>query len=118
MLKELDDYGWENAFGEGCAEIMSPKAVLPCKTINLEGINREGVKRIVKKIEGENEEASWTGIFELHDGRYITVCSWCDYTGWDCQAGGEIFVADREENAILFGLSESERERLGYTGGK
>lgn len=111
MLKELEDYDWENAFGEGEISI-SPAPVINAKGININGISRESVKRIIAMVNGENDGPNWTGIFELHDGRFISVCSGCDYTGWDCQAGGEIFVAKDEESIKKFGLSDEERSRL------
>lgn len=109
MLKELDNYDWENAF----AVAGDPKAVINSKEIGLEGINREEVEKIIGIIQGENDGPSWTGIFKLKDGRFISVCSYCDYTGWDCQAGGEIFVAKDEDSIKRFGLNEDERKRLG-----
>lgn len=111
MIKELDDYDWGNAFGEDEVKII-PKPVINANGINISGINRESVKRIIASTLGERDGRSWTGIFELNDGRFISVCSWCDYTGWDCQAGGEIFVAYDEESIKKFGLSEEERKRL------
>ena len=112
MIKELDVANWKSAFGEENITI-NPEPVINAKGISLEGITRENIKRIIAMKDGENDEASWTGIFELKDGRFISVCSWCDYTGWDCQAGGEIFVAHDEISIKRFGLSEKERERLG-----
>lgn len=111
MLKELDDQDWADAFGEHSL-VISPAPVIDAGGINLTGINREAVARVIAMVSGEGDGPSWTGLFELSDGRFISVCSWCDYTGWDCQAGGEIFVANNEDSIKRFGLSESERKRL------
>lgn len=109
MFKELDDYGWKNAFGE---DWIDPAPVINSRGISLAGINREAVDKIIAMIEGENDGPFWTGIFKLKDGRFISVCSGCDYTGWDCKAEGEIFVAHDEDSIKRFGLSEEERKRL------
>lgn len=37
----------------------------------------------------------------------------CDYTGWDCQASNNMTVCATRNDAILFGMSEAEAERLG-----
>lgn len=112
MLAELDDYDWKCAFGEECISI-KPRSCVPNAKVRLDGINREAVAKILAMEEGENEGQNWIGVFRLKDGRYITVNSGCDYTGWDCQASGDIMVAATLEDAVRYGLDDEERERLG-----
>lgn len=113
MIKQLNTYDWSNAFGEGPFLVFKATAVLPAVgKVSVDSITRESVAVIVAKVAGERDEASWTGVFRLKDGRYISVCSWCDYTGWDGQSGGEIFVGRSKKEIILFGLSKKERMRL------
>lgn len=69
------------------------------------------VKRVVTCDEGENDGPSWIGVFELEDGRFCIVDSWCDYTGWDCQAGGGIEYYKTEGEA-LSNLTPDQAERL------
>jgi hypothetical protein len=107
MLKELDEYDWEEAFA--ASEI---KPTITAKAASLEGVTRENVKRIVAMVLGENDGPNWTGVFEMNDGRFISVCAGCDYTGWDCYGEGEIFVAYTQDDIIRYGLSNDERERL------
>lgn len=35
----------------------------------------------------------WSGGFlcELRDGSYVYITGWCDYTGWGCQDGAEVY---------------------------
>lgn len=94
MLKELDDYDWEEAF-------------------EYAEFDREDVAEIIYLIEGENDGDEWCGVFKLNNGKYGTLHAGCDYTGWDCQAGGDSYVADDLRTAILGGLDEYDRKRLG-----
>jgi hypothetical protein len=48
----------------------------------------------------------------MKDGNFLAVRAGCDYTGWDCQAGGSSNVARSEADIIRFGLSDNERARL------
>lgn len=78
-------------------------------------LNERDVKRIIGMVDGMNDEESWVGVFELHDGRFVSISAGCDYTGWGCQEGGSSQVAASEEEIIRFGLTDEERERLGIT---
>ena len=48
-----------------------------------EPVTRKDVKKILALSEGENNELSWLGVFDLWDGRYLFLEAGCDYTGWD-----------------------------------
>jgi hypothetical protein len=110
MLPELDTYDWREAF-----EYADPSR---CEgaTCSEDVFTREGVKRIVAMEEGENDGPNWIGVFELHDGRFAFLTAGCDYTGWDCQAGGQSWVADDLGMLIQFGLDEDSRVRLSMNG--
>lgn len=59
--------GWGGAFsddGAGVASLM------------------EQVCEIIAAQEGENDGASWIGLFRLETGKYLGLTAWCDYTGW------------------------------------
>lgn len=58
------------------------------------GIEKEDVSRVVAYREGENDGPGWLLILRMTDGRWAYVSAWCDYTGWDCQAGAEVTYAD------------------------
>ncbi len=38
----------------------------------------------------------WSGgfLFSLNDGRFAYLTGWCDYTGWGCQDGADIYHFD------------------------
>lgn len=61
----------------------------------------EDIANIHAEVPGHNDEDSWYWILELTDGRILLTTAWCDYTGWDCQSGGESVVAARLEDAAL-----------------
>jgi hypothetical protein len=69
ILERIDDYDWEQAFG------FAP-------------FTREEVAEVIAAEDGQNDGDSWVGIFRLRDGRIGYLKAGCDYTGWDCQAGG------------------------------
>lgn len=121
MLKELDTYDWEEAFGYAgkstntCAEYQGKnpvKTVQFCEQVNEDPFDREDVEEIISMSEGENDEENWIGVFKLKDGRFATIDAGCDYTGWDCQAWGVAEVAGSLEEIIRFGLSNEQRTRL------
>lgn len=66
-------------------------------------------------VNGENDGQEWVGVFRFNDGRFAVVSAGCDYTGWDCQASNSISVAATLDDAIRFGLNDSERARLGLS---
>lgn len=70
MLQVLDSYDWREAF------------------VYAIGFAREDVAEIHGIREGENDGASWIIYGRLHDKRWFALSAGCDYTGWDCQAGG------------------------------
>lgn len=103
-----DNYSWKCAFHEalhGCYG----DADLSC------------VAEVIAAVEGENDGADWLAVVRL-DGTgwsserkpYCVVRASCDYTGWDCQAGGKVEFYDTLEEALLpLTLTEEERQRLG-----
>ena len=73
----------------------------------------DDVVEIIAAIEGENDGADWLAIVRLSDGRYAKMFAGCDYTGWDCQAAGNIeFYTTREELLSPNTLTAAERKRL------
>lgn len=75
----------------------------------------EDVAEILAMSEGENDEANWLMVVKLKDGRFSFLSAGCDYTGWDCQAGGSSHERDTLEALIRFGMGQDDRDRLGYT---
>lgn len=71
------------------------------------------VAEVVAAVDGYNDGDSWTGVFRLKDGRYGYLTAWCDYTGWDCQAGGHGDTRATLEEVIRELCTEDDRKRLG-----
>jgi hypothetical protein len=46
---------------------------------------------------------------------YFALSAWCDYTGWDCQAGGRFQVGETLREVLVYGLADNEREQLGIS---
>ncbi len=116
MLKELDDYSWAEVFGEGgggnCTALQPIKMVNGGPTTDTT-FTREDVEFLRGQEEGENDGESWECWGKLKDGRWFWAAGWCDYTGWDCQAGNDSATADSEENLIRFGMTDKSRARFG-----
>ena len=94
MLERLDNYDWEAAFG------YAP-------------FDREDVVDIIAAEEGANAEDNWIGVFKLAEGTFGWLSAWCDYTGWDCQAGGESHVCDTLDDLLRGFVGEQDAKRLG-----
>lgn len=121
---ELVDDDWGHAFHEAMAggwgydsdeeySKDSCEAVPPGSKVDTTVFSRHDVKRVIALSNGENDVAEWLVAVELHDGRFGFVAAGCDYTGWDCQAGGHACIAATEDDLIRFGIGVGERERLG-----
>jgi hypothetical protein len=106
MLERLDNYDWEEAFAYANPQ---PTAGY---TGRIDRFVREDVAEIIAIDDGENEGRDWVGVFHLKDGRFAFLSAGCDYTGWDCQAGGSSWVAADLPSLIRWGLRAEDRERL------
>ena len=104
MIKELDDYNWAEAF------VYAHPISVEIETVDESSFDREDVKEIFHTFLGENDGEAWKIYGILNDGRYFFLEAWCDYTGWDCQAGGSAWVSDTKYGIENFGLSEGARQ--------
>lgn len=73
----------------------------------------DDVKEIHGAIEGENDGDDWIIWGELKDGRWFSLSAGCDYTGWDCQAGGNSHTASSREEIVRMGMVAGTRKRFG-----
>ncbi len=115
LEKLKDAYDWQEVFGEGSGGNCD-KQTDPCppqSTIDTTPPSIADVVEIIAAVNGENDEYSWVGVFRLADGRYCVAEGSCDYTGWDCQAGNSIQVAESLDDAVTYGLTPDNRARLG-----
>lgn len=72
----------------------------------------KNIASVDRRRDGENDEASWLAMGQTHDGRWWFLSAWCDYTGWDCQAGGNHKFADTRDELIRLCMGEDERAAL------
>lgn len=107
MIAVLDDYDWKEAFAYAVPDkvigsVVSNAACLIDDVVEIYGISA-----------GENDGPEWVVCGLMKDGRSFVLRAGCDYTGWDCQAGGDCEVAATREEIITFGCTEEERRRMG-----
>src|SRR5690349_17457547 len=78
------------------------------------------VTRVIAADEGENDGRDWIAVVEL-DGtgwseerqKFCVMRAGCDYTGWDCRAGGKVEFYDTEKECLsVLTLTAEELERL------
>jgi hypothetical protein len=79
----------------------------------VDGFTREDVAEIFAISEGAHDEANWLLFCRLKDGRFAFVSAGCDYTGWDCQAGGYAIVGPDRETMIRLAIGKPDLVRLG-----
>jgi len=82
------------------------------ETREIRKIGFEDVKGVVVAVEGEADGPEWIAVLQLTDNGYMTLKAGCDYTGWDCQAGGSAYFADTPEDIVRMGLDDEDRCRL------
>lgn len=113
ILEDRND--WEEVFGEASQHNCQAKAdvIPPGANVDPTAPKRTDIARVIASVNGENDGEHWLGVFELKDGRFLFADGWCDYTGWDCQAGNSLELAESLDDLLLYGLNESERKRLG-----
>jgi hypothetical protein len=132
---DVNTYDWESAFNEANQAINHAKPFDQLDRLP-KRIDREDVIEVYHFHEGENDGDPWVMVgkamaqFEptpwprgpvdqngmVRREVFFSLSAWCDYTGWDCQAGGRLQVDDKDLRAVLvYGLSDSERELLGIS---
>ena len=117
MLERLNDYAWDEAFGfageEGQCNYDVPVGAMPGGHYDLTPFTREDVAIILWIDDGANDEEEWIIAGILEDERGFTLAAGCDYTGFDCQAGGEAKICNSLEEMIRFGMDDRMRNRFG-----
>lgn len=110
------NYDWVEVFGQGSGgnTDRTTEPCVPGSSIDCTPPDINEVQEIIALKDGENDEDNWVGVFLMRDGRYLVASGGCDYTGWDCQAHNDLQVAATLEDAIRFGLSGYDRQRLGF----
>jgi hypothetical protein len=112
MTNEIEnwrsDYSWKEAFVYGSSVRSSPGT----EGVGQSAIGIDDVTEVIAMQEGENDGPAWIMAGRVKDGRYFFLSAGCDYTGWDCQASGDVIFAASREDLIRFCLTNDDRERL------
>ena len=74
--------------------------------------NTEDVDHIIAMSEGENDGANWLMVVKLKNGKFGFLSAGCDYTGWDCRAGGNSDERNSLPELIRMGMGADDRDRL------
>lgn len=96
-LSILAEYDWQEAFRYA------------------DGFGADDVAEIADLREGENDEYNWLMYGVLKDGRHFYLSAGCDYTGWDCRAGGYGSAAPTFDEMVRMAMDEEGREHFGLT---
>ena len=79
-----------------------------------QGFRLEDVAYVLAYLQGEHDGPDYHWIVAMKDHTYAYVQGGCDYTGWDCQAGGtvQMFVSLREALSAAEEVSIETRKLL------
>lgn len=104
---------WGDKYAQYSSRYNEPKvnAVLGC-SVTTEPFTRDDIAELIACADGENDGPDWIAVMRLKDGRFAFLTAGCDYTGWDCQSGGNAFVADSLARLWQYGVDENARARL------
>ena|SRR3990167_9313840 len=58
------------------------------------------IAEVIDAREGEPDGKDWQLLVKLKTGKFGWLRAGCDYSGWDCQAGGDSGIADSQEEAL------------------
>ena len=103
-----EDYDWQEAF----------KALDKVEPVEgyegpLDAVTLDDVEEVIAASAGDNDGPAWVCIVRLRDRRFAFLSAGCDYTGWDCQAGGDAWVHGDLDALVQFGCTREARERMG-----
>lgn len=112
------DYDWREAFGfvgtpDTCAGGHSALEVRggPAAKGTAQEFDIANVTEVLAACAGENDGAEWLAIVRCQNA-FLFVAAGCDYTGWDCQAGGHGVWSLSLDDLWRWGVGEEHRQRL------
>lgn len=62
--------------------------------------------------EGMNDEEEWRCLCKLENGYYVYYTASCDYTGFDCDGGMDMYIASTREGIFQGALTEDDRRTI------
>ena len=69
------------------------------------------IKYFIWCQKGINDEKPWLLLCRLTNGKYAYFSASCDYTGFSCQGGMSLYIADTIEVLVDMAMSDPEREK-------
>lgn len=79
---------------------------------NEERFALEHIVAVHAEVPGHNDEWDWYWVLELITGQFTLTKAWCDYSGWDCQSGGESVFENTAEDAAMRAPEEEYGRRI------
>ena len=113
-----EDEDWQLAFEYAGGKVDSDYAGFGVANVQAIGecdtspFGVQDVAKVYKMSAGENDGAAWIMFGRLKDGRHFFLNAGCDYTGWDCQAGGDAWVSTDKERLIHSAMGIEDRRRF------
>jgi hypothetical protein len=62
--------------------------------------------------EGENDGDEWIALGKLENGAFFYFTASCDYTGFDCQGGMNLWVSNSFKNILDHAMAPRDREKF------
>lgn len=110
MIESLEEENWKRVFDYANGTDGRPSWALSRKECAC--FDRENVDSIFGISEGDHDGPNWLVTGRLINGNYFFIEAGCDYTGWDCKAGGSAWVCDSFSVLTQLAMDEYQRERL------
>ena len=73
MLRDLRGWYWRTAFGENPTVFSLIGRLLPTDSVNLRGIKRKNIDKILATDRSADGRPEWRGIFKTKLGKYVLV---------------------------------------------
>jgi len=64
---------------------------------------------------GQHDGDNWILVGRLESGKYFYFNAWCDYTGFDCQSGIDLYLSNTKIDLYTYCVSEYDRNLMGVT---
>ncbi|MEK7192254.1 MAG: hypothetical protein AAB646_01935 [Patescibacteria group bacterium] len=84
LARTTDDCYLKSLLGvEALADDHAHGPVAVSDGISTKGFHRNDVERVIRIKDGDKDVGEkWLGVFQLKDGRFVSVRGWCDQSGF------------------------------------
>ena len=76
---------------------------LGCDALGISNLKSDSLLYVYGFRDGENDGPSWEVICRYQTSigvKYVYYTAWCDYTGFDCRGGADIYLCDNYQALI------------------